>query len=238
MDGLVCTLFSPMHELFFVPNLSTAILPPNFDNRCDSTIRRTIIWEDIYCQKPLIVQSRLLSMVGKSIRINARETRIINLNKTKLNAFLEFNHLNIPTKTKYKYGLEKDEVMVAAISFGKACPIHRNGEIYRSHELIRYCSALNHTVVGGLSKLIQHFVRQQNPEDIMTYVDKEWSTGNSYLKLGFELKGELKPRSFWVISEKSQRFYKEDEARLHASSDDVVQTVNNCGSLKFVKIYK
>ena len=146
--------------------------------------------------------------------------------------------MNVPIKGKYKYGLEKDGLLVAVISFGKACPIHRDGEIYRSHELLRYCSILNHTVVGGLSKLIQHFVNQQNPEDIMTYVDKEWSTGNSLIKLGFTLQGELEPRPFWVVNEIGKRFYTEKEAQLNASSASSIQTVYNYGSLKFVKLFK
>ena len=195
------------------------------------------IWEDVYLKNPPVVYSRLLSVLGKSKRIYARETAIVKLNQTELKAFLLENHLYVPAKAKFKYGLEKDGQLAAVISFGKSCPIQRDGVTYRSHELIRYCSKNNYTVTGGLSKLISHFVTQHKPEDIMTSVDKEWSAGDSYKKLGFALVDTTPPRAFWVVKSTGTRCYSLAEARSLAPESADIQKVYNCGSLKYVKLY-
>ena len=225
--------------LHFIPNLSIVnwgegeTKPLHCpDNNCIN------IWEDVYHQHPEVVCSRLMSLLGKSERIYARETNIVTLNQTELNDFLLNNHLNVPTKAKFKYGLQKDGELVAVISFSKSCPIQRDGVTYRSHELIRYCSKLDHTVTGGLSKLISHFVSQHKPEDIMTYVDKEWSGGVSYKKLGFELTDETAPQAFWVVKSTGERYYSMEEAGRYALASSDIQKVYNCGSLKYVKLYK
>jgi hypothetical protein len=150
-------------------------------------------------------------------------------------AFLDKNHLHVPIKAKYKYGLFIDSDLVAVISFSKGRPMERHGITYNSFELLRYCNKLNHTVVGGFSKLINHFIREISPDDIMTYVDKDWSDGTVYCKAGFVLQGHLPPIQFILNRSTGQRLYAENEDSTSVQSG---VKVYNSGSYKFIKYLK
>jgi len=196
------------------------------------------LWEDIYQQNPEVVNSRILSLLGQSERIYARNTSIKSISQTDLDSFLNVNHLNHSTKCKYKYGLLEEDKLVAVAAFGRSCPIQHGGQNYISHELIRYCSLLNHTVVGGLSKLISHFVKAHKPEHLMTYVDQEWSQGKSYLQMGFQVDSITTPKKFWIEPNNQQRI---DVHSLpeHSSREELTnkgwQCVENLGNIKLVK---
>lgn len=167
-------------------------------NDLPSNLQLIHIWEDQWATKKEIVKSRLTSFFGTSKRVFARKTKIIKLNKIELLAFLKQNHLNEPANAKHKYGLFLGEELVAVSAFSASCPVHRDGVVYRSHQLIRFCNKNGITVVGGLSKLISHFIKMHNPEDIMSYADLDWSDGKSYMRLGFCKIDILAPQTFCI----------------------------------------
>ncbi len=166
------------------------------------------IWEDQWATKKEIIKSRISSLFGKSKRVFARKTKIVKLNKIELLDFLKKNHSNEPANAKHKYGLIVDNDLVAVSAFSGSCPVHRDGVVYKSHQLIRFCNKNGTTVVGGLSKLIAHFIKIHNPEDIMSYADLDWSNGNSYTRLGFYKIGILEPQTFYTNPISMQRYYK------------------------------
>ena len=195
------------------------------------------LWEDIYLNHASIVNSRILSLFGISTRIYARSTAIKTISQTDLDDFLSINHLNIITKTKYRYGMYHQDELVAVAAFGRGCPIQSEGKTYRSYELIRFCSLLNHTVVGGLSKFVHHFIRSVKPEHIMTYVDREWSEGSSYLKLGFSIDRITKPQTFYISPDGSRHYAGE---LLRTNTTEQLNELNwiaveNLGNIKLVK---
>ena len=199
-------------------------------SKCPESIHTVHLWEDLWRHKRQVVESRVLSLLGKTKRIYARSTSIIKLNKPEILAFWEQNHLSIPVAGKFNYGLAHASELVAATSFSASCPVHRNEMIYRSHELIRFCNKNGVTVVGGLSKLIKHFIKENKPDDIMSYADLDWSIGKSYTRLGFKKIGELPPQTFYVDPGTLERFYKINvpEAKLH------LLAFENQGSTKYL----
>jgi len=166
------------------------------------------IWEDLWISKKEIVKSRIVSLLGVSKRVFARTTKVVKLNKIELIDFLTLNHLNEPANTKHKYGLIIGEELVAVAAFSASCPIHRNNEVYLSHQLVRFCTKNGVTVVGGLSKLIAHFLKSHKTDDIMSYADLDWSVGNGYAHLGFKEIGKLAPQTFYIDTKTMQRVYK------------------------------
>ena len=198
-------------------------------------IRLIRIWEDQVIKHPEIIKSRLNSLLGQTKRIHARETEIKKIDQPVLASFLAKNHLNVPVKTKIKYGVFHEKELVAVAAFSKACPVDRGNRIYRSHELVRYCSLLEHTVVGGLSKVIRHFIREHDPEDIMTYVDKEWSDGSSYEKLGFEIVEQTGPQTFFISTDSQNRYYSIEEGRKKEGEHVEFSPIENMGNLKMIK---
>ena len=49
-----------------------------------------------------------------------------------------------------------------------------------------------------MGKMLKHFIKETDPDDIMSYADLEWSEGNAYEMLGFKLEGVKKPVVFKV----------------------------------------
>lgn len=188
------------------------------------------LWEDLWSNKKEIVKSRFTSFFGKSKRVFARNTKIVKLNKIELLAFLKQNHLNEPANAKHKYGLVFGDALVAVAAFSASCPIHREEVVYRSHQLIRFCNKNGFTVVGGLSKLISHFIKLHNPEDVMSYADLDWSNGNSYTRLGFNKIGVLAPQTFYIDPVSMQRFYKMNDLEEKKS----LLKFTNQGSIKYL----
>ena len=67
------------------------------------------------------------------------------------------------------------------MTFGKP---RYNGKY--QYELLRYCSSTH--VIGGAEKLFNHFIKQYNPQSVISYCDLSKFTGDIYKKLGFILK--------------------------------------------------
>lgn len=178
------------------------------------------LWEDTWRRDNGIVRSRLRAMRGGFTRVSARLTDIRPVSKVERDRFFSRNHLQGTVKMKYTYGLFlKDKYQnagfdvpdrcVAMAGFGALRPMPSRGEGYRSGELVRFANALGHLVVGGLDKLLQAFLRESAPDDVMTYADRDWSTGDSYEKLGFRRVGVTPPHAFWLEPETLIRHYPE-----------------------------
>ncbi|MCU0339181.1 MAG: hypothetical protein MUE30_04800 [Spirosomaceae bacterium] len=127
-------------------------------------------------------------------------------------------------------------LLVAAASFSGGKTIVREGQNYRSFELIRFCSLCDFTVVGGLDKLLQAFIYEHHPDDIMTYADRDWSDGASYEKLGFERIETTDSQQFWVNPHTYDRHYADRLTAAEIAPDWV--EIENTGSWKFLKKMK
>ena len=76
---------------------------------------------------------------------------------------------------------------MAVASFGPRRRVVRAGKQHSSHELIRFCTLVNGQVVGGLSKLVTHFVREHKADDVVTVIDRDWgAAGSGWHRLGFD----------------------------------------------------
>ena len=148
------------------------------------------IFENEWAEKRGVVLSRIKSKLGLCNKVFARKTSIVKLNRSEAFDFLNQNHTNIPLKTKSNFGLMYNNELVAIACFGPIMHKKTEGKGDQSGELIRFCNKLDYTVVGGLSKLLKHYINQYQVDDVMTYIDKDWSDGKSFIQLGFEVVGE------------------------------------------------
>ena len=230
-------LISEPVNIIFIPNCSLEEFIPQ--NKLSGNSQKTIrIWEDEYLHHKDIINSRALSIIGISHRIYGRETITKAISQAELKEFLSLNHLNAPIVAKHRYGLYHQQKLVAVAAFSRSCPIQDHGITYKSHELIRYCSLLNVTIVGGLSKLIYFFEQEKKPEHLMTYVDREWSDGSSYQKLGFEIVAKTAPELFWLSPDKDERIAEkkvvQQRTKKQLQSEGWIK-IQNQGNLKLVK---
>ena len=63
--------------------------------------------------------------------------------------------------SKIYYGLEYENKLVALMSFSKKRIFigYKNKDFNDEYELCRYSSLLNYNVIGGASKLLNHFIK-------------------------------------------------------------------------------
>jgi hypothetical protein len=178
-----------------IPSSSDQVMPATFakqlTNQC-SQQEMTIIHlhQDVWQVKGDIVRCRLLVRCGRGQRIFARKTKSRRISSNQAIPFLQQNHLWSATKAKYYYGLfvnknDEHEPLVAVASLSARRKVARNGISHRSHELLRFCSLRNVTVVGGISKLLKAFTIDHEPDDIVTVVDRDWGSGDGWHSLGF-----------------------------------------------------
>jgi hypothetical protein len=149
------------------------------------------ILDNEWASKQQIVKSRLCSKLGTTSRIYARQCSIQLVNPADKTVFLNNNHIQGTVGSSVNLGLRHNGALVALMTFGKA-------RYSRTEwELLRYCSAINTTVVGGASKLFAHFVAQYQPTSVVSYADRRWSTGDLYRSIGFEFSHAADPNYFY-----------------------------------------
>ncbi len=187
--------------------------------------------EDIWQSKTEVVKSRIKSLLGLNDRLFARKTSVQRLSKQEANDFYNANHLNMPLTGAFNYGLFFNDELVSALSFSRACPIHRNENYFKkSHILLRFCTKQGINITGGLSKLIKHFIREQKPDDIMTHIDLEWSEGDGFKKIGFT-EFERTPSHILFLDPVSLIRYNERYIPSNLNKDDFLPVYNH-GSVK------
>ena len=167
----------------------------------DNGIRLFHVFEDEWRDKKNIVKSMLNNiLVEKSERIFARKCEIHDVSTDEAKKFLNENHLQGYCPAKIRYGLYYNGILMSLMTFGKTRHFVGNGK--HEWELLRFCNRLNYSVVGGASKLLNYFIQNINPNEIISYADRRWSNGNLYDKLGFSLYNTSKPNYYYIIGGK------------------------------------
>jgi len=160
------------------------------------------IYEDDWVYKNDIVKSMILNKLGKTPeKIYGRKCEIREIIDNKLvKDFLEKNHIQGFIGSKVKIGLFYENELVSLMTFGKRrISMGKKNTREGEYELLRFCSKLNTNVIGGAQKLFKYFVNNYKVNEITTYADRSWSTGDLYKKLGFEYKGKTQPNYYYVI---------------------------------------
>lgn len=198
------------------------------------------LWEDVWMAKRDQVLARINSFLGKNKSLHARKTQVEVLAAKQMRVFLTAFHLQGYVNAKYHYGLVIDNQLVAAASFSETRPMKSKGDAYQSAELVRFASRSGITVVGGLSKLIKHYVKQIAPNDIMTYADRDWSLGKGYDKLKFQLSEVTSPAFLYIHLATLTRYFPHrlpKEIKLAYESQNALHLDDFLLSKGFVKIF-
>jgi len=188
-----------------------------------------LIAVDQYKNKKEIVAQIVAAQLGLNKRVFARKCVLKKINLHNAEQFFEKHHLMGYAKSAYHYGLFKDDELLAAAAFSKGRKMRRLPEHLRSFELIRFCSKGGTTVTGGLSKLIAHFSEEKKPGDIMTYIDKQYSRGSSYLSCGFTIHSHTEKQFFLVHKKTNKR-----TTYMEEYNTKEFYCVENSGNLKLV----
>ena len=95
--------------------------------------------------------------------------------------------------------------LIAVATFSNARRWIKDGKEIRSYEWTRYASVPELRVSGGMGKLLKAFLKEVQPDDIMSYADLEWSEGKVYEALGFSEEQPKDPVSFEIDPETWER---------------------------------
>ncbi len=153
-------------------------------------VRLIHIFENEWTNKQEIVKSIIQNAITSSpIKMYGRDTEIKSISTKECNEFLDQNHLQGKDRSSVRYGLyTKENLLVSVMTFSKS----RYDKSYQ-WELLRYVSKINHTIVGGASKLMAYFVNVNNPTNVVTYSDLRYFSGNIYKSLGFKFHNVTPP---------------------------------------------
>ena len=141
-----------------------------------------------------ILKSIILSACGKvddrSVKY-ARKLRLLELVNVKgVVDFYEENHLQGFRSASHHIALMDGEEIIEMMSFGYAYFGNRVNKKKYQYELIRHCTKLNYSVVGGKERIFKHFISKYPYDNdyefhIVSYCDLDKFNGNSYAQLGF-----------------------------------------------------
>ena len=164
-----------------------------------------IITEDRWYSQNEAMCQRILSHLEIFTQIYARNCEIRRIDKATAKAFLEAHHSYGDAACKYRYGLYLKRhtghnvhshsgsiipgTLVAVATFSNARKWVKGDKTIRSYEWTRYASLPGVRLSGGMGRLLKAFIKDVQPDDIMTYADLEWSEGKVYEQLGFTLEG-------------------------------------------------
>lgn len=159
----------------------------------DKGISLLHIFDYEWLQKKDIIKSIILNKINNiSNKIYARKCVIKNVNNEDKIEFLNNNHIQGNCISSINLGLYYNDELVCLMTFGKN-RFKKDDAI----ELIRFCNKINTNVVGGASKLFKYYVKQYNPQTIISFADRRYSLGKLYEILGFEFDTFTKPSYFY-----------------------------------------
>lgn len=143
--------------------------------------------------KKNIIKSMLKSKLDLTERIYARKCNIVELDVEQAYIFFDKNHLDgFSDGSLFHVGLEYNNEVVMCMSVGKR--FCKWGVI----ELYRMASILDTTIVGGMSKILNYFMKKYRINTIYSECDFSYSDGNAFKRNGFNFKGKSDPDCFWT----------------------------------------
>lgn len=191
------------------------------------------------------------SLIRNKLRLNtnkiyARKCTIKEVSTKDSSKFLNDNHMQGSTNSKVNLGLYYNDELVSVMTFSKP-RFNQNIE----WELNRFCSKLDTNVVGAAGKLLKFFERNIKPKSMISYANLQWSYGELYKTLGFELSHQSNPNYWWTKAQTCLSRYacqKHKLEKLLPKFDATLSETENmkangysrlydCGNLVFIKNY-
>jgi hypothetical protein len=89
--------------------------------------------------------------------------------------------------------------LVGVAVFGKTL-VMKNEKYVGQHstELVRFASLPGTRIVGGVTKVMRFYQKTFLVDNVMTYVDLEWNSGQGFLGIGFTLESMTNPLLFEI----------------------------------------
>jgi hypothetical protein len=198
----------------------------------DKGIRIIHIWEDDWDHKNNIIKSQIRNLIGLSDKIWARKCQIKEVPVKEARDFLDNNHIQGFVNSNIKIGLYHNNELVSLMTFDKF--EGRKKLSSTEYNLNRFCNKIGFSVIGGASKLLNYIIKEYKPTRIISYADRDWSIGNLYNKLGFEVVYISEPDYKYVVN--GRRIHKSNFKKSITGLSENKLNINkiwDCGKIKF-----
>jgi hypothetical protein len=187
-------------------------------------------WKD--SDKSEKIKSLLRIALGTAVnRMYARECKVREITNAEAKPFNEANHLQGHRNAQVTYGLFHDGRLVQLMSFSKT-KYNRNLKGDNDWEIIRGCPGSNNVVVGGVSKLFKHFLRDKNPDSVFSYCDFNKFDGRGYEAIGMRFVGYTGPNKWWVLPK--GRVVERSPSKYREYKEQAVASLYGSGSKKYL----
>jgi hypothetical protein len=198
------------------------------------------IFEDEWINNIGIVKSRLSNILGVTqFHTYARKCELRYISSSEAESFLDRHHIQGSCNSSIQLGLFKNNKLLAVMTFGNLRKNLGSSAEPGKYELLRFCNFVNLNIVGGASKLLNRFIKDYSPKEIVSYCDLRWSDGNLYEKLGFTFSHQSIPSYFYIFGQtrKNRYGFRKDILikKYGCSSDDTEH--NFCLSNGWYRIY-
>jgi hypothetical protein len=156
------------------------------------------VWEDDWRDRSAVVKRMLAHKLGASRepRVYARSTSVRTTSHAESAAFLEQHHIQGSARGRHYLSLVDSEGVVVAIMV-----LQQHG---RRLTLARYATSC--VVPGGQGKLLSWVQRNLDFDILVTFADREVSSGELYEKTGWRFDGTVRPDYKYLVG--SRRVHK------------------------------
>lgn len=151
------------------------------------------------------VHTLLDGKLGKDFKkISARKSELRKISQRDANRFLKMNHVQGASRgQKYCYGLYDSGELIAVATFSDS-----RFKSKAEWEFNRYAVRKNVIVHGGAGKLFKEFLKDAEPESVVSYIDFDHTTSDTTFlnSLGFEELKPTGPSTVWFNLKTRKRF--------------------------------
>jgi hypothetical protein len=175
-------------------------------------LRLITIFEDEWITSKEIVKQLVSRAVGAraTVAIGARNCSAVKVDYQDVSEFYSTNHLQGPARAStHMVLLDPNGSIAAAASFSPARVIYKSNSDPGTFELVRFCQRGDIMVHGGLKKLCSEFFKvEPSCSTLLSFVDRRWFTGTSYVSSGFEVIGNTSPGYWYIKGQERHHRYK------------------------------
>jgi hypothetical protein len=206
-------------------------------------IRIIHIWEDDWDNKTEIIKSQIKNWLGLTeSKIFARKCYVKEIVDSKISTkFLEENHIQGKVNSNLKLGLYYGKELMSVMTFDHY--EGRNKMESGGWNINRFCNKINHSVVGGASKLFNYFIKNYHVSRVISYSDSDWSSGDLYQNLGFNKINEGNPDYKYIFEDVRVHKSRFRKSRLNSNLTESeymkkshIFKIWDCGKIKWLFI--
>jgi hypothetical protein len=192
----------------------------------------------------------LLKQTGDLERIHARKCEVREIDYKIASKFLDTYHIQGKDKANIYLGLYYNGKLYSVMSFCKPRKfLGKNSDLKYDYELSRFASNTHYIVNGAFSKLLDYFKDNYSWTSIITYADRRFSSGDTYLANGWTKIRDNKVNYYYTdnkkrynrtafmkgkIKIKFPEIYNENKTEREMMKEAGYNRIYDCGTITFI----